>query len=148
MTCVVGLIRNKKIFMAADCLGCAGGDTVPRRDPKVFQKENMLIGYTTSYRMGQLLRYNLNIPKHNGKPAFEYMCVDFIDALRECLKKGGYAKKENEVESGGTFLVGFKGKLFEIEVTFKSRNPSTGLTLSEAAGIARARPCMHLQDRT
>lgn len=120
MTCVVGLIQNKAVYMGADCLGCAGGDTLPRRDPKVFAKNNMLIGYTTSYRMGQLLRYNLQIPKHSGKPIFEYICVDFIDAIRKCFADGGYRKKENEVETAGTFLVGFKGKLFEIEDDFQA----------------------------
>ena len=39
----------------------------------------------------------------------------FIDAVRDCLKTGGWAKKDDEREEGGTFLVGVKGRLFTVE---------------------------------
>jgi len=43
------------------------------------------------------------------------MCTVFIDAVRDCFKKGGFLEKEKDVESGGTFLVGYRGRLFEVE---------------------------------
>jgi ATP-dependent protease HslVU (ClpYQ) peptidase subunit len=43
-----------------------------------------------------------------------FMCTTFIDAIRDCLKSGGYAKKDSERESGGTFLIGYRGHLFQI----------------------------------
>lgn len=45
---------------------------------------------------------------------YAYMVTEFVDAVRDCLKKGGYAEKHNEAEQGGTFLVGYAGHLFEI----------------------------------
>lgn len=42
------------------------------------------------------------------------MCIDFINAVRQGLKEGGWASKNNEQEEGGSFLVGVRGRLFEI----------------------------------
>jgi hypothetical protein len=42
------------------------------------------------------------------------MVTTFIDAVRDCLKSHGWAEKEKEQEKGGTFLVGYCGRLYEI----------------------------------
>src|SRR3546814_12347333 len=42
------------------------------------------------------------------------MVRDVVEAVRKCLKSGGFATREKEAEAVGTFLVGFKGRLFEI----------------------------------
>ncbi len=42
------------------------------------------------------------------------MVTTFIDAVRACLKHGGWARKDSEREEGGTFLVGVRGQLFAV----------------------------------
>jgi ATP-dependent protease HslVU (ClpYQ) peptidase subunit len=123
MTCIVGLIDNGKVWMGGDSAGVSGHDVTVRKDTKVFKNGEFLIGYTSSFRMGQLLRFKFSPPryypeKYHGDE-YEYMCTDFIDAVRDCLKAGGYSKISANEESGGTFLVGFKGRLFEIEGDFQ-----------------------------
>jgi len=115
MTCIVGVIDNGKIYMGGDSAGIGGYSLTVRADAKVFIKDNLLMGFTSSFRMGQLLRYNLEIPNyHKNIDVFEYMVTVFVPAVRTCLKDGGYAKKKDEAESGGTFLVGYKKRLFVI----------------------------------
>ncbi len=63
--------------------------------------------------MGQLIRYSLRPPKPKGEIE-KFMATKFVDALRDCLKTGGWARKENDREEGGTFLVGIRGKLFTV----------------------------------
>jgi hypothetical protein len=76
----------------------------------------MLFGFTSSFRMGQLLRYSLTVPKrHPDKDVMEYLATEFIDTLRTCLKSGGFARRDNEVEQAGVFLLGYAGRLFRIE---------------------------------
>lgn len=99
--------------MGSDCAGVSGLDLVQRADKKVFRVGEFLIGFTTSFRMGQLLQYSLRLPSVEDD-LHRYMVTKFVDAVRECLKAGGYAKKENEVEEGGTFLVGVRGRLFKV----------------------------------
>lgn len=115
MSCIVALRDQGVIYMGADSAGSDGWTLLARRDPKIFRVGSMLIGFTTSFRMGQLLGYSLTLPAHHADVAVErYMATSFIDAVRSCLKAGGWAKKESEVEKGGNFLVAYRGRIFEI----------------------------------
>jgi hypothetical protein len=70
--------------------------------------------------MGQVLQYQLEVPDQlEGVDDHEYMCTTFIDACRKCLMLAGIAKSENEVESCGTFLCGYKGKVYRIDSDFQ-----------------------------
>jgi hypothetical protein len=116
MTCIVGLVDQGKIYIGGDSAGVGGMSLIVRADEKVFINGDFIMGFTSSFRMGQLLRYSLKPPVHHPDvDLFGYMVTDFIDAVRTCLKTGGFAEKEKEVEKAGTFLVGFKGRLFKVE---------------------------------
>ena len=116
MTCIIGWIKDKKIYMGSDSAGSNSFIIMTRNDEKVFIRDEMIFGYTSSFRMGQLLRFSLKIPLRDPKlNAYEYMCTKFIDAVRDCFKDGGFLEKKDSVEEGGTFLVGYKGKLYKIE---------------------------------
>ena len=120
MTCIVGLVDNGKVYMGADSAGVAGYDLMLRADQKVFQNGDFLMGFTSSFRMGQLLRYKLNPPKlHSDDDLYQYMVAQFAESVRTCLKEGGYTHNDNGKESGGTFLVGVKGRLFSIHDDFQ-----------------------------
>jgi ATP-dependent protease HslVU (ClpYQ) peptidase subunit len=115
MTCIVGIVEGGAIYLGGDSAGVAGWDIVTRADAKVFCNGPMIMGFTSSFRMGQLLRYTFTPPSHaDDLSTSAYMCTVFINAIRDCLKAGGYAKKDSERESGGTFLVGYRGQLFQI----------------------------------
>lgn len=120
MTCVVAYKHESGIYMGADSAGTAiNWLSVPRFDPKIYRVSNgedhFLFGFTTSFRMGQILGRRF-VPPTRGSTAIEnYMVVDFIDALRECMKAAGFAKKEHEQETSGTFLVAYCGRIFVVE---------------------------------
>lgn len=123
MTCIVGYIdkANKTVYMGGDTVSVCGTKVLTRKDVKVFARTNpsnntMLIGFTGSFRMGQLLRYKLIIPKHlEGLSTFEYMCTYFIDAVRQVLKENGLTKVNNNEEEIGTFLIAYNQRLFKVE---------------------------------
>ena len=120
MTCIVGWIENDKVYMGADSAGVSGLNLRVRADEKVFVNGEMLFGFTSSFRMGQLLRYELSIPEQPAsKDDFKYMCTDFITAVIKCLEKHKFAKVNNNEISGGTFLVGYKGKLYYVDDDFQ-----------------------------
>lgn len=116
MTCIVGYVKDGVVYMGGDSAGVAGLDILVRKDTKVFKVQGrFLIGYTSSFRMGQLLRFKLKVAEQTeDQEDYEYMCTTFIDAVRELLKKEGYTKTESNRESIGTFLVGYKGRLYGI----------------------------------
>lgn len=115
MTCIVGLVGADRIYIGADSAGTDSqmGQTI-RRDGKLFQNGPYLIGFSGSYRVGQLIQYaGLPEPAQNDDlPRF--MVTTFIESVRQILKAGGVAQKKEEVESGGFFLVAIRGRLFNI----------------------------------
>lgn len=127
MTCIVGFVEGDTVWMGGDSAGVAGYDLTVRADQKVFRNGPMLFGFTTSFRMGQLLRYALTIPDHDPRIGDEkYMSTTFVNAVRECLKNNGWAEKHNEQERGGHFLVGYKGRLFKVESDYQVGIPLDG----------------------
>lgn len=116
MTCIVGIAEQGKVYIGGDSAATSGYVVTLRADPKVFRIGRFLVGFTTSFRMGQLIRYAFHPPEvPGGMDVFQYMVTMFIDNLRECLKAGGYARRDAEQESGGSFLVGYAGRLFAID---------------------------------
>ena len=53
-----------------------------------------------------------------GQSDYAYMCTDFIDAVRSAMASGGYKEIDKGVESGGEFLVGYKGNLYKVQSNF------------------------------
>lgn len=124
----MAVVDKRKIVMGGDSAGVDGYSLQLRADPKVFRNGDFLIGYTSSFRMGQLLRFRFTPPLHHPPDLddYEYMATAFVDGARDCLKQGGFAKKEHETESGGTFLVGYRGRVYEIQDDYQVAMPLDG----------------------
>ena len=128
MTCSVGVVDEEGVVIGGDSLSSDGSSVIVRRDPKVFRVGEFLIGFTSSYRMGQLLRFSLKPPKLAvGGDVERYMNTDFIDAVRDCFRDGGYLTVEDSQESGGIFLAGFRGRLFRVGSDFQVGESWSGL---------------------
>lgn len=116
MTCIAGVAHEGHVWLGGDSAGVSEYDLTVRRDEKVFRSGEFLFGFTDSFRMGQLLRYSLALPDlrllDDDVPRF--MATSFVNAVRDCLKAGGYAETHDSAERGGTFLVGFRGRLFRV----------------------------------
>lgn len=120
MTCIVGIEKAGQVWIGGDSAGLSGLDKKIREDSKVFKlKDDVLFGFTTSFRMGQLLHFSLEIPRQTVKDDYRYLCTDFINAVRNCLEKGGFAQIKENRETGGTFLLGYKGKLYSVDSDFQ-----------------------------
>lgn len=128
MTCIVGIVDNNTATLAGDSAGVSGTVTQPRADAKVFANGPFVIGFTTSFRMGQILRYGLTLPEPPADHLHRFMCTAFVDAVRGALKDAGWATKNNEQESGGCFLVGVKGHLFEVDNDYQVGEMGDGYT--------------------
>lgn len=131
MTCIAGLIDGDQVYIGGDSAGVAGYDLTVRADPKVFKNGSFLFGFTSSFRMGQLLRFKFKPPYHKPETSIEeYIMTDFIDAVRQCLKEGGYATINNNEETAGAFLVGYRGNIFMIDSDYQ-----VGISLDKFAAV-------------
>lgn len=115
MTCIAGICDNGTVIIGADSAAVNGYNICSTKLPKVFIVDEFIIGYTTSFRMGQLLQYELQIPERpNGITDEEYIIKHFIKEVRKCMQTGGYATIDNNRESSGEWLLGYRGKLYHI----------------------------------
>jgi hypothetical protein len=127
MTCVVGLKHNGKVSIGADSLGSNTlMQKTVRLDEKVFKNGEMLFGFTNSFRMGQILRYSFILPDRiEGLSDMEYLVAHFVPSLIECYEVNGFLKKGEGLEySGGQFLLGYRGNLYNIDEDFQVGIPA------------------------
>lgn len=134
MTCIVGVVEGNEVWIGGDSAGVGGYSLTVRADEKVFVNGPMVFGFTTSFRMGQLLRYALTVPDHDPRVEVErYMATTFVNAVRECLKTNGWASVKDGSEIGGHFLVGYRGILFSIQSDYQVGRAADGY---DATGCA------------
>jgi len=118
MTCIVAIKHKGKIYMGGDSAGCYPGTDrlVSLKTPKLFRNGEFLIGIENSLRMGQLLNFSFCPPKRPSKMSKDkFMSTSFMDAVRQCFRKGGYQSKNDEQEIGGNFIVGYQGNIYLAE---------------------------------
>lgn len=129
MTCIVGVEHAGGVTIGGDAAASSDNLTGCRVGSKVFRVGPYLIGYTSSFRMGDLLRYALQPPApKTPKHLDRQMVTEFIDSVRECLKDGGYARTTDQQESAGEFLVAVTGRLYEIGSDYQVGRPLEGYT--------------------
>jgi hypothetical protein len=113
MTCIVGIETPRGVLLGADSMSaettCWTADVCV--EPKVFRAGAYVMGFTTSFRMGDLLRHQARLEPPSGRGSLHrHLVTKVIPALRELFKGGGFATSKDGAESGGCFLLGRAGK--------------------------------------
>lgn len=120
MTCVIGYIDSKgNGHIAADSAGTdvAYHKRIDINSSKIFRKNEMLIGYTTSFRMGQILEHCLTFPeRQEGLTDYQYLIKQVIPIIRKAFVDENYMKETDK--NGGTFIIVWNGVIYEIQNDF------------------------------
>ena len=124
MTCIVGLVHEGVTYIGADSLGSNGYSKTVRLDKKVFKLKdtsNAVLGYTSSYRMGQLLMYATGLIDKRDEPNIdhEYLVTKFIPNVISLFENGGYSRNNSGEKEGGTYLLAYKDHLYNVESDFQ-----------------------------
>lgn len=119
MTCIVGLEHDGHVTIGGDSGGSAGEQIQIMANPKVFRLGEMIIGYTWSFRMGQILQYAEDLPKEiKSQSNHEFLVTEFVPYIRRLMKEAGWLTVKDSKEEGGQFLVGIRGELYEVDSNF------------------------------
>jgi hypothetical protein len=150
VTCIVGIATSDGVIIGADSMASDGRLGLTRSDPKVFRLGRYVIGYTSSYRMGQLIRHSgaaIPTPKNPDRrwraddergveEMDRFIATEFIPALRGVFEKGGWlGKAQMGRDDGGDFLVGYGSHLYAIHDDLQYARHACGYT---AVGSGRA----------
>lgn len=128
MTCIVGIEVDGNVFLGGDSAAVGGDASTYHRvivaEPKVFRNGDFIMGYTSSFRMGQLLQHSLKPRKQKPSQSdAQYLVTDFMDAVIELFQSKGFLSTRNEETTGeyvgGSFLLGYRGKLYEVNNDFQ-----------------------------
>jgi hypothetical protein len=152
MSCVVGIEDPGGAWVGGDSAAVDDDDVLTLcAQPKVFSmlEDEFAVGVVDSSRPGQLVRYSLALPdaarrQHDyQRDPDRFIATSFVEAMRKCLKRGGYAGKgEDEEELGGHFLVAWRARLYRIESDYSFGRSSLGYD-AIGAGAAVALGALH-----
>lgn len=120
MTAIAAATDGRRVVMGGDSAGITGtgldSEIYSFENAKVFRVGLWVIGFTTSFRLGQVLRYHVAWPEPPADPeALErFLVTDVVPEVRRALDVAGALRTENGQTTGGYFLLACGGQLFGI----------------------------------
>ena len=119
MTCIAGFVEGDRVWIGGDSAASHGMSIHIRAEPKVFRNGSLLIGFSQSFRMGQVLRHILVVPEHDPTMTVEqYASTALVDAIQAALSDAGVTCGPCEY-GAGNILIGYAGNLFFIDHDFQ-----------------------------
>lgn len=121
MTCIAAVAHEGRVYMGGDSAGITDDSVLSLgigNETKIWESEGILFGCCGSFRLSQILRWQMSIPQYNpSAEPLEYLTGGFITAMRESLREHGnlITLEEDTTENiDGGILLGFCGRVFEI----------------------------------
>jgi hypothetical protein len=121
MTCIVAVEHEGKIWVGADSIGMDESLYYNRRlDRKIFWNNEYLIGFTGSFRGGQILKHKLELPNFPPQYLPQNFCPEIkdvslrnlpsellilvenffvneiVDTIKSAFEQGGWANSEDD----------------------------------------------------
>ena len=130
MTVIVGMRDEKlsRVVIGADRLASDTSNfKMARLDHKAFIRDDVAIGFTWSYRYGQIVRYHAEWSEPElGCDLFAWMVTEFVPSIRKAISEHGYMKVSDGLEASGEMLVGVDQRLFVVSSDFSVAEPACG----------------------
>ena len=107
MTCIAGIMKDGKVYLAGERGASEGNYIVPIDKPKIWTAGPYICGVAGTC-VGQLIQYNFTPPAPEGN-ADKFMHGKFLKSLKTFYSEWDIGGKESEL----SLLIGLKGKLYE-----------------------------------
>lgn len=121
MTCIVGLVQNKTVWLGGD--RAATGDGLNRiliKEPKIFEKQGIGFGVCGLPKVMDALQHAIELPSFTGGDDKGYLVSHVIPAIREGLKNlDCTVPHHGQQYFHGAMLIGFAGRLYQLEGNFQ-----------------------------
>lgn len=135
MTCIVSFLdkENGIGYIGGDSFGSTTYSGQVYKNKKVFKSKDtkdIVIGYTNSFRMGDLLEYTPNLfdklDIFEGKEINrEYLVTKFIPKISSVFAQGKFEACRNGEASGGEFILTTKNAIYTIQKDYSVLESST-----------------------
>ena len=120
MTCIIGLVRDGKVYMGGDGQYLDGWHRIRSTNPKIFRLGDMLIGSDQSQRISDIIQYNFDPGPDKCEDPADFFVQDFIPTLQNDLEEFGAKQRSQEGtdKMEAAIMIGYKGRLFVIGEDF------------------------------
>lgn len=127
MTCIVGLVEGKKVWLGGDRAATDGGlNRTLLKEPKIFAKGDVGFGVCGSPKVMDALKHGIDLPVQAGDDDRKFLVTELVPAMREGLVKLEAAAANTSpfgggggIEFEGAMLVAYRGKLYTLESNFQ-----------------------------
>ena len=117
MTCIVAIRNETKVLLGGDSAASGNNRIVSRRDKKIFKRRGIGFGFAGSFRVGQLIKFQLKIPKHPiNIETSEYVVNCLVAEIIKLLKTHKLVKN-NQMECN--LLITYKNHIYKIDSDFQ-----------------------------
>lgn len=126
MTCIVAVKEGETLYFGADSAASSVStvEIYTVSTPKIFRAGEYLVGYTISFRAGQVLHHDVDWPAPpagcSNQELESFLVRELVPRLRSALRDAGALKITESVEQGAHFLIGLRGQLFSVGLDFSA----------------------------
>lgn len=136
MTCVVGVEKDGAVWLAGDsaCLDVEGDAVVTQRQSKVFRRGPYCIGFSGSFRIGNLFKYDLKLPNTLSSNHPRQISEELIKVI----------EKHQLKEEDWSALIGYKDKLYIVQsdcYCYRHTKPYAAIGAESAVAVALGTFC-------
>ena len=125
MTVIVGIAEEGSVLLGCDSAGASPQQTeiYSIKNTKIFKAGPYALGFTTSYRLGQILRYETELPAPPPQENLDrFMATAFVESIRRTLETHSFSRGLGD---HGSILVGVHGQLFTVGAEFQVLSEAT-----------------------
>ena len=127
MTCIVGLVDKKRVFLGGDRAATDGGlNRTLLKEPKIFAKGEVGFGVCGLPKVMDALKHGIELPVQTEGDDKGFLITTLIPAIRDGLVKLDAAGKDTspfggsgEVVFEGAMLVAYRGHLYNLQGNFQ-----------------------------
>lgn len=127
MTCIVGLIDGKKVWLGGDRAATDQGlNRTLLKEPKIFAKGDVGFGVCGLPKVMDALKHGIELPIQADGDDKTFLVTEMVPAIREGLKKFDAAGPDNSPFGGsgeicfqGEILIAYRGRLYRLQGNFQ-----------------------------
>lgn len=152
MTCIVGIEHKGTVYLGGDSAATNSSmDRTIIKDPKVFVRGDVAFGVCGLPKVMDALAHVVKLPSQVGGTDRAFLVGELIPAIREGLQKLDctHTTAEEGTYFEGAMLLGYRGKLYELQGNFQLIHSSTGWAAvgsGEALANGAFRSTAHIRD--
>lgn len=115
-----GYDKKRNIIFGADRQSTSGSVAILLSEPKIFKRDEILMGVCGWTLLRKVLMFDFKIPDHETNLTDEeYINTVFITKLRKCLKKHNVSTVKDEREdTKSCILMAYRKKIYKIDCDF------------------------------